>query len=68
MKLISKILKNVPNIIPTKDKLEEMKQWSVQRRAMYWGARVIVVAITAFLVYKGSVSDEDFIQLIERLF
>ena len=68
MKLISKILKNVPNIIPTKDKLEEMKQWSVQRRAMYWGARVMVVAITAFLVYKGSVSDEDFIQLIERLF
>ena len=68
MKLISKILKNVPNIIPTKDKLEEMKEWSVQRRAMYWGARVIVVIITAFLVYKGSVSDEDFIQLIERLF
>lgn len=68
MKLISKILKNVPNIIPTKDKLEEMKEWSVQRRAMYWGARVIVVAITAFLVYKGSVSDEDFIQLIEGLF
>lgn len=68
MKLISKILKNVPNIIPTKGKLEEMKEWSVQRRAMYWGARVIVVGITAFLVYKGSVSDEDFIQLIEGLF
>ena len=67
MKLI-KILKSVPNIIPTKEKLEEMKEWSVQRRAMYWGARVIVIGITAFLTYKGIVSDQDFIELIEGLF
>ena len=67
MKLI-KILKSVPNIIPTKEKLEEMKEWSVQRRAMYWGARVIVIGITAFLTYKGVVSDQDFIELIEGLF
>jgi len=67
MKLI-KILKSIPNIIPTKEKLEEMKEWSVQRRAMYWGARVIVIAITAFLTYKGVVSDQDFIELIEGLF
>jgi hypothetical protein len=67
MKLI-KILKSIPNIIPTKEKLEEMKEWSVQRRAMYWGARVIVIGITAFLTYKGIVSDQDFIELIEGLF
>jgi|31_taG_2_1085359.scaffolds.fasta_scaffold00302_2 hypothetical protein len=67
MKLI-KILKSIPNIIPTKEKLEEMKEWSVQRRAMYWGARVIVIGITAFLTYKGVVSDQDFIELIEGLF
>lgn len=65
---LAKILKSIPNIIPTKEKLEEMKEWSVQRRAMYWGARVIVIGITAFLTYKGVVSDQDFIELIEGLF
>lgn len=67
MKLVS-LFKKVPNLIPTKEKLEQMKEWSVQRRAMYWGARIVVILTVGYLTYKGSVSEESLINLIEELF
>lgn len=67
MKLIN-LFKKIPNVIPTKEKLEEMKEWSIQRRAMYWGARIIVVLMVGYLTYKGSVSEESLLNLIEELF
>ncbi len=67
MKLAS-LFKSIPNLIPTKGKLEEIKQWSVQRRAMFWGVRVLILGSVTFLTYKGIVSEENFLELINGLF